>query len=321
MLPKGKRERNESRSSKARNIRRRILRTCQLDLKPVHQSQIQKHHESCGNIDYVLPNALLFSMRTALYTFEDNDAVITPINRGRSPTMRHISRTHRIDLDWWYDRIDLDSMIQIKYVNTIEHLADILTKGSFTRDRWPQLNILVNIMKNTTFTQSNLSLSSAGVNPVFFQHEQTIRRCICKRQTETISLHRHDCEQSERQECPHGLSRSTFTRLQSWRRLHARRIVSAKSQTNSPLRRLEHQKALGGRKRLEQYQALRLRTRRNRKPSRWCCTASVQHFGWTSQTFVIFIQHSVLEPVHGRLLMGFTLVEQVSRRCQTSRNE
>ena len=52
----------------------------------------------------------------------------------------------------------------------------------------------------------------------FNQHEQTCRRifrCICKRDTETSSLHRDDCEEIERQECRHGLSRSTSTRLQS----------------------------------------------------------------------------------------------------------
>ena len=40
------------------------------------------------------------------------------IMKGRSPTMRHVSRTHRVALDWLFDRINLDPKIQIKYIDT-----------------------------------------------------------------------------------------------------------------------------------------------------------------------------------------------------------
>ena len=53
-----------------------------------------------------------------LYVFEDNEAEIKMIIIGRSPTMRHVSRTHRVALDWLFDRINLDSKIQIKYIDT-----------------------------------------------------------------------------------------------------------------------------------------------------------------------------------------------------------
>ena len=53
-----------------------------------------------------------------LYVFEDNEAVIKMIIKGRSPTMRHVSRTHRVVLDWLFDRINLDSKIQIKFIDT-----------------------------------------------------------------------------------------------------------------------------------------------------------------------------------------------------------
>ena len=43
--------------------------------------------------------------------------------------MRHVSRTHRVAVDWLFDRINLDSKIQIKYIDTKNQLADILTKG------------------------------------------------------------------------------------------------------------------------------------------------------------------------------------------------
>ena len=42
--------------------------------------------------------------------------------------MRHVSRTHRVALDWFFDRINLDSKIWIKYIDTKNQLADILTE-------------------------------------------------------------------------------------------------------------------------------------------------------------------------------------------------
>ena len=58
--------------------------------------------------------------------------------------MRHVSRTHRVALDWLFDRINLDPKIQIKYIDTKNQLADILTKGNFTRDEWNHLLCLFN---------------------------------------------------------------------------------------------------------------------------------------------------------------------------------
>ena len=67
------------------------------------------------------------------------------IMKGRSRTMRHVSTTHRVAIDWLFDRINLDPKIQIKYIDTKNQLADILTKGNFTRDEWNHLLTLFNI--------------------------------------------------------------------------------------------------------------------------------------------------------------------------------
>ena len=67
------------------------------------------------------------------------------IIKGRSPTMRHVSRTHRVALDWLFDRINLDPKNQIEYIDTKNQFADILTKGNFTRDEWNHLLCLFNI--------------------------------------------------------------------------------------------------------------------------------------------------------------------------------
>ena len=71
--------------------------------------------------------------------------MIKMILKGRSPTMRHVSRTHRVALDWLFDRINLDPRIQIKYIDTKNQLADILTKGNFTCDEWNHMLNLLNI--------------------------------------------------------------------------------------------------------------------------------------------------------------------------------
>ena len=65
---------------------------------------------------------------TILFIFEDNEVLIKMKLKGRSPTMRHVSRTHRVALDWLFDRFHLDPKIQIRYIDTKKQLADILTK-------------------------------------------------------------------------------------------------------------------------------------------------------------------------------------------------
>ena len=102
------------------------------------------------DIDSVPSNVQSASREALLYVFEDNEAVIKMIMKGRSPTMRHVSRTHRVALDWLFDRINLDPKIQIKYIDTKNQLADILTKGNFTRDEWNHLLTLFSISHSSS---------------------------------------------------------------------------------------------------------------------------------------------------------------------------
>ena len=98
-----------------------------------------------SNIDSIPSNVQSARQEALLYVFDDNEAVIIVIIKGRSPTMRHVSRTHRVALDWLFDRINLDPKNQIKYIDTKNQLADILTKGNFTRGEWDHLLSLFNI--------------------------------------------------------------------------------------------------------------------------------------------------------------------------------
>ena len=83
-------------------------------------------------------------------------------------------------LNWLFDWINLDPKIQIKYVDTKHQLADIPTKGSFTRDEWHNLLHLLNIMNETTFSCSHFSNShsflSAGKQSRTWEERNTKSR-------------------------------------------------------------------------------------------------------------------------------------------------
>ena len=75
---------------------------------------IHKHKQSrrvmndLDNVDFIPSNVQSSHQEALLFVFEDNEAVIKMIIKGRSPTMRHVSRIHRVALDWLFDRINLD---------------------------------------------------------------------------------------------------------------------------------------------------------------------------------------------------------------------
>ena len=89
--------------------------------KPVNgKNKSHNKIDAMQDIDSVLSNVQSARQEALLYVLEDNEAVIKMIMKGRSPTMRHVSRTH----------MNLDPKIQIKYIDTKNQLADILTKGN-----------------------------------------------------------------------------------------------------------------------------------------------------------------------------------------------
>ena len=83
------------------------------------------------DVDFVSSNVKSSQPGAMLYIFEDNEAVIKMIIKGRSPTIRHVSRTRRVALDWLFDRINLDSKILIKYVDTKKPKRRHTDKGQF----------------------------------------------------------------------------------------------------------------------------------------------------------------------------------------------
>ena len=107
------------------------IQTPERPARPVVNDKDQRSQGTTNvlnSIDCVPSNIQSSHQEALLYVFEDNGAVIKRIIIGRSPRMRHVSRTHRVALDWMFDRINLDPKIQIKYIDTKNQLTDILTK-------------------------------------------------------------------------------------------------------------------------------------------------------------------------------------------------
>ena len=49
--------------------------------------------------------------------FEDNAGVVQMVNKGRRANLRHVTRTHIVDLDWLLERVNLDHSILTQYAN------------------------------------------------------------------------------------------------------------------------------------------------------------------------------------------------------------
>ena len=107
--------------------------------------------------------------------------------------MRRVSRTHRVALDWLFDRINLDSQIQIRYIETTHQLADILTTGNFTRDEWNNLLHLFNISHFSSICcAKNSSLTRCAKTMAKRMHEQKGEEIIvAKSKSSAMNLSSH----------------------------------------------------------------------------------------------------------------------------------
>ena len=96
------------------------------------RKKIRGKIDDLNSVDFISSNVTSSRQEALLHVFEDNEAVIKMIIKGRRPTMRHVSRTHRVALDWLFDRIKSNTL------TPKNQLANVLTKGNFT-DEWNHL--------------------------------------------------------------------------------------------------------------------------------------------------------------------------------------
>ena len=92
---------NQAKKSKE-NVQGKLLHdtSSRKQTKNQVKTPVQQNDLELCNVDYVSSNVNSSQSGAMPYIFEDNEAVIKMIINGRRPTMRHISRTHRVAFDW-----------------------------------------------------------------------------------------------------------------------------------------------------------------------------------------------------------------------------
>ena len=95
---------------------------------------------SLWKVDYLDLIGYPVARRGKLIIFEDNDAVIRTVIKGRSMALRHTSHTQRVVLDWLLERLREDGSMSLRHVKTQNKWADILTNAQFSG---PQLTPFV----------------------------------------------------------------------------------------------------------------------------------------------------------------------------------
>ena len=120
---------NQINKSKGQELQGNLSRNTTLHMK--NKNPTKHVNLDLNHVDHVSSNVRSSRFGAMLCVFEDNEAVIKMIIKDRSPTMRHVSRTQRVALDWFFERINLDPKIQIRYIDTKHKLEDILTNWKF----------------------------------------------------------------------------------------------------------------------------------------------------------------------------------------------
>ncbi len=96
---------------------------------------------------------------------EDNEATIKMMLKKRSQAMRHIGKTHRINLDFLFDPCEAED-INLRYARTHQIIAGIMTKRFSSSVTWDILIALLGLRP----TPIGISLS---VLPIQGDHKNT----------------------------------------------------------------------------------------------------------------------------------------------------
>ena len=104
---------------------------------------------------------ILLKRKVQLNFFEDNESTIRVCKTGKNPTMRHLNRTHGVDVKWLYIVFGMPN-IQIGHCKTEHMAADVFTKAITNVSVWIRNMINIRVVDPNTFwgkTQSSSNKS------------------------------------------------------------------------------------------------------------------------------------------------------------------
>ena len=90
--------------------------------------------------DTVLPNPATLSFQ------EDNKATIPILKTGKDPTLRHLYRTHRVNVCWLSEVFRDFKEVESGYCETGNQAAYFLTKGFVNPAKWSHACKLIGIL-------------------------------------------------------------------------------------------------------------------------------------------------------------------------------
>ena len=113
------------------------------DTKGLVEDPLSQHYNPLSYFLATEPGGAA-AIDTRLIIAEDNEAVIKIVSKGRSPQLRHLPRTHRIDVNWPFE-VCSSPRVLMRYVHTSHQIADMFTKAITKVDTWIHLLDLAQI--------------------------------------------------------------------------------------------------------------------------------------------------------------------------------
>ena len=91
---------------------------------------------------------LILPKQYKAYFHEDNTALIRVIRTGRNPTMRHLLRTHRVNIASLHEEFYKHEQCIFVYENSGTMAADIYTKSFTSPVKWTSARQAINILSS-----------------------------------------------------------------------------------------------------------------------------------------------------------------------------
>ena len=133
------------------------------------------------NVDFIPSNVSSSHQEALLYVFEDNEAVIKMIIEGRSPTMDMSPEPTELLLIGSLTESIWNPKSKSNMLTPKTQLADILTKGSFSKNEWSRPLCLIKKLSFSMYSCSHFKSFPSKVR------EHIVIGAMSKRGQETTS--------------------------------------------------------------------------------------------------------------------------------------